>query len=151
MPDSPPFVFPIAGRAYDPKLILTHHGQAQTNTGYSGVPAVHSGVDLAAPAGSVFVSPVDGTIVEVHRWTGGRDDPYGNTLVVQAADGTTYRGAHLLDGLFADDEAAVPVGHVGQEEHVLGLEPEAHRPLVDSLDVVGRLPNLFPKSFDKRY
>lgn len=88
-------VFPVAGLQYASARYGPRFGGQQVNTGFSGVPSTHGGLDIFAKAGQGALAAVAGVVAQVHKWTGGKNDPYGNYLDLKGDDGNTYRYAHL--------------------------------------------------------
>ena len=134
---APTFVYPIAGGRIYP-LTTLNHGEQKVTEGYNAAyaPKDHQGVDIGAPSGSVVVSPVKGRILVLHAGTPG--ELYGNTIVVQGADGTTYRMAHLQQQDFGaarkqgdSVEAGDHLGLVGSSGNATGphLHFEVHGPV----------------------
>lgn len=70
--------------------ISSHFGER--NDPFTGQKRMHHGLDLAAPAGTPVRAAADGIV----RFAGKRGG-YGNVVIVEHADGTETRYAHLRD------------------------------------------------------
>lgn len=93
---------------------------------------LHDGIDMAAPVGTPLYFAANGVIVEKRPAPGGG---WGNTLVVETADGTSYRYAHMnrfADGLEVGDQvfANQRAGEVGNTGFSTGphLHYSVYRP-----------------------
>lgn len=98
-----------------------------------GYPAV----DIFAPVGTTFISPVSGVVDFVSRedtWDPGVDDggtKSGLAVAVVGDDGLRYYGSHLsavAEGLEVGQrvEAGQPLGEVGQTGNARGTNPHLH-------------------------
>src|SRR5689334_12614981 len=88
-------VYPVAGLQYATARYGPRFGGQQVNTGFSGVPSTHGGLDIFAKAGQGALAAVNGVVSLVHQWNGTKSDPYGNYIDLKGDDGNTYRYAHL--------------------------------------------------------
>ncbi len=87
----------------------------------------HHGLDIAANAGTVVVSPAAGTVVQVY-WS----DAVGNTVEIDHGGGITTRYCHLLDvwcsnGQYVGQGASIgTVGNTGYLSHGAHLHFEVY-------------------------
>jgi murein DD-endopeptidase MepM/ murein hydrolase activator NlpD len=108
----------------------------------------HNGIDVAAPEGTPVTSIADGKVKEVLNNTNG----YGNSVVIEHADGVTSRYSHLKDTptLKVGDEVKQggAIGGVGNTTATgastgnhLDFEVTVNGVKVDPFSVLGGLPS----------
>ncbi len=112
-PDSTPYGLPVA---------------AVSRAGWSNTHAFYPATDIFVGCGAAIVSPVHGTVVEVHRvdaYDPAVDDPAtrgGKSVAILGFDGVRYYLAHfdaIVDDLVVGDEVALgdvlgPMGDTGR-------------------------------------
>ena len=81
----------------------------------------HEGVDMFAPAGTIILAPVGGTVTHVEGPRAGLQ------FVLEGDDGYTYIGTHLESfGESGRVEIGAPIGQVGTTGNARGTSPHLH-------------------------
>ena len=103
-----PSIWPVDGR------LMSSYGQ-RTDP-FSGEGAIHSGVDISAPIGTIARATADGVVVHASRYAG-----YGRLVIVDHGDGYETYYAHLsrFDVMPGQEiRRGEPVGAVGNSGRV---------------------------------
>jgi murein DD-endopeptidase MepM/ murein hydrolase activator NlpD len=120
--DRLPALANTAGVGTAPAMIWPVQGQLLSSYGRQDGGAFNDGVNLAAAAGSVVKAAADGTVTYA-----GRDETYGNLMLVEHANGWITAYAHL-EALYAKSGDTVKqgamIGRVGATGKV--KEPQLH-------------------------
>jgi murein DD-endopeptidase MepM/ murein hydrolase activator NlpD len=136
VPTSPPTTSPFPGTAglIEPvSLRMPVQGRITSDFGgrrdpVNGRQRFHEGIDIAAPKGTPIQSAAAGTVIYA-----GRNGGYGNTILVQHADGRITRYAHaesLMVNAGDTVEAGQTIAAVGSTGHSTG--PHLHFEVIEN-------------------
>lgn len=137
MPDRPGLVWPISGQPWGSSIVDPFGGKQARSAGTTvPLPSMNVGMDVSAPLGTLIVSPIAGTVVEVHEAQNAHDPNeyhgWGGTIVIQGADGQYHRLSHQTPGVFA--MAGLKVGSqvvAGQPIGTVGVSGNSTGPHLD--------------------